>query len=81
MDADLTQAPTFVRALWEVRKQAEITIASRYVPGGSARMPALRTRASRVLNAFFRRGLSVPIQDLSSGFRLYHAATLRNAQV
>ncbi len=41
----------------------------------------MRTRASRVLNAFFRRGLSVPIQDLSSGFRLYHAATLRNAKV
>lgn len=80
MDADVAQAPTFVRTLWQVREQAEITIASRYVPGGSARMPALRTRASRVLNAFFRRGLSVPIQDLSSGFRLYHAATLRNAK-
>ena len=52
MDADLVEAPTFVRKLWEVRTQAEITIASRYVPGGSARMPATRTRASRVLNAF-----------------------------
>jgi SAM-dependent methyltransferase len=80
MDADLAHGPTFVRTMWEVRKQAEITIASRYVPGGSARMPAMRTRASRVLNPFVRRGLSVPIQDLSSGFRLYHAATLRNAK-
>jgi dolichol-phosphate mannosyltransferase len=79
MDADMSK-PGFLRTLWQVREQAEITIASRYVEGGSARMPPLRTRASRVLNAFFRRGLSVPIQDLSSGFRLYHAATLRNAK-
>ena len=79
MDADLAHGASFVRTLWQARTQAEITIASRYVPGGSSRMPAARTRASHMLNAFFRRGLSVPIQDLSSGFRLYHAATVRAA--
>jgi dolichol-phosphate mannosyltransferase len=81
MDADLAHAPAVVRALWGARENAEITIASRYVEGGEARMPALRRVLSRALNLVFRRGLSVPIRDLSSGFRLYHAATLRNANV
>jgi dolichol-phosphate mannosyltransferase len=78
MDADLV-APGFVRTLWEARKGGEITIASRYVPGGAANMPAGRRFFSKWLNIFYRRGLSVPIRDLSSGFRLYHAATLRSA--
>lgn len=80
MDADLAHRPTFIRTLWEARTGAEIVIASRYVAGGEARMPSPRREMSRALNAFFARGLSVPIRDLSSGFRLYHAATLRGAQ-
>ena len=34
-------------------------------------MPKYRLYLSRVLNMVFRRGLSMPIRDLSSGFRLY----------
>ena len=53
--------------------QADLTIASRYVPGGRADMSAIRYACSRVLNAAFSRGLDIPIRDLSSGFRLYRA--------
>lgn len=77
MDADLSHRPTFVRALWDSRLSAELVIASRYVAGGKAEMPASRYAMSRVLNLFFRYGLSLPVHDLSSGFRLYKASLLR----
>lgn len=34
-------------------------------------MPRSRLYLSWILNGFFRRGISVPVRDLSSGFRLY----------
>lgn len=77
MDADTSHQPGFVRDLWIHRDEAEVVIASRYVKGGTAKMSFLRYLLSRVLNAFFARGLSVPIRDLSSGFRLYEASALR----
>ncbi len=76
MDADLSHPPTFAADLWGQRHTAEILIASRYVEGGSARMPAARALLSRVLNRFFAWGLGVPLRDLSSGFRLYRKSAL-----
>ena len=76
MDADLSHPPTFIGAMWEARTSAEVVIASRYVAGGRAAMPRLRYVLSRALNLFFRRGLSLRLNDLSSGFRLYKAAVI-----
>jgi dolichol-phosphate mannosyltransferase len=81
MDADLSHPPTFAADLWGQRDEAEILIASRYVPGGSARMPPFRALLSRVLNRFFAWGLGVPLRDLSSGFRLYRRSALAMDQV
>jgi glycosyltransferase involved in cell wall biosynthesis len=77
MDADLSHPPDFLVNLWQRRNDAEITIASRYVPGGTASMPVVRYIMSRALNWFFRRGLDLPFQDMSSGFRLYKASAVR----
>jgi dolichol-phosphate mannosyltransferase len=77
MDADASHAPGFVENLWKSRRNAELTIASRYVRGGRAHMPFIRHVLSRVLNTFFSLGLDVPIRDVSSGFRLYKGAVLR----
>ena len=76
LDADLSHRPDFVRRMWDSRYAADITIASRYVPGGTATMPKARLYLSRVLNLVFRRGLSVPVLDLSSGFRLYRRSCI-----
>ena len=76
MDADLSHPPTFAADLWGERDTAEVLIASRYVEGGSARMPATRALLSRVLNRFFAYGLGVRLLDLSSGFRLYRKGAL-----
>jgi SAM-dependent methyltransferase len=77
MDADYSHRPSFVRNLWTAREEAEVTIASRYVAGGTAQMPAGRRVLSRVLNVFFSRGLSLSVRDMSSGFRLYRAEAVR----
>src|SRR5579864_184039 len=75
-DADGSHDPSFLKDLWVSRHNAEVVIASRYVPGGEADMPAWRSVLSRVLNVTFQRGLSLPIRDLSSGFRLYQRGAL-----
>ena len=77
MDADLSHRPVFLRDLWAARNDGEITIASRYVPGGSAKMPRVRHLLSRILNVVFSRGLALPLRDMSSGFRLYRASVVR----
>ena len=81
MDADLSHPPTFTADLWRHRDEAEVLIASRYVEGGSARMPLFRALLSRVLNRFFAFGLGVPLRDLSSGFRLYRKSALAMDEV
>jgi dolichol-phosphate mannosyltransferase len=80
MDADMAHPPIFIRTMWEVRTSAEVVIASRYAPGGRADMPRIRLVLSRALNTFFRRGLSLDLNDLSSGFRLYKASVLRDQE-
>jgi len=77
MDADASHAPVFIQDLWSCRGQAEVVIASRYVAGGRAQSALGRRILSRVLNALFERGLSLPVRDLSSGFRLYRADLVR----
>jgi dolichol-phosphate mannosyltransferase len=81
MDADLSHPPAFIGDLWRLRETADVLIASRYVPGGSAEMPMSRKVLSLTLNQFFARGLSLPVSDLSSGFRLYRGDLLRGLQL
>ncbi len=77
MDADLSHSPTFFTEMWDAIKNAEVVIASRYIPGGRATMPLFRKLLSRILNIFFTRGLSFPLKDISSGFRLYKTDLLK----
>jgi dolichol-phosphate mannosyltransferase len=77
LDADLSHDPDFVERMWEAGHEAEVVVASRYVPQGSAQMPLLRKVLSRILNVFFTKGLSLPLQDISSGFRLYRASAIK----
>jgi dolichol-phosphate mannosyltransferase len=72
MDADLSHPPTFISEMWSQRHTAEVLIASRYIPGGSAEMPVSRYVLSKTLNRFFSRGLDLGLRDLSSGYRIYN---------
>jgi dolichol-phosphate mannosyltransferase len=77
LDADYSHDPDFLGVLWAARARAEVVIASRYVPGGHAQMSRLRRLLSRVTNAVSRGLLSLPVRDMTSGFRLYHRKVLR----
>jgi dolichol-phosphate mannosyltransferase len=81
MDADFSHDPTFIQMLWQGRSNADILIASRYVEGGSASMPLFREILSRILNVVFGIALSLPIHDLSSGYRLYRASVVKGMNV
>lgn len=80
MDADHSHPARFLKDLWAARDRADLVIASRYVPGGAADQPLFRLFLSKVLNGFFRFGLSLPARDLSSGFRLYHRRVFERFQ-
>jgi dolichol-phosphate mannosyltransferase len=77
LDADLSHDPGFVEAMWRARQDAEVIVASRYVSGGSGRMSFIRKVLSLILNRFFTKGLSLPLHDISSGFRLYRASAVK----
>jgi dolichol-phosphate mannosyltransferase len=76
MDADLSHQPVFLEDFWRLRGDADLLIASRYVPGGSAEMRAFRRVLSLVLNRTYSRVLALPLRDVSSGFRMYHQDVL-----
>ncbi|MGH9370096.1 MAG: glycosyltransferase family 2 protein, partial [Vicinamibacterales bacterium] len=73
VDADFSGPMTFLADLWARRHDAEVIVASRYVDGSRVTMSAARHAGSRVLNAVFRRGLSLGVNDGSSAIRLYRA--------
>jgi glycosyltransferase involved in cell wall biosynthesis len=80
LDADMSHDPDFVTKMWHARTRADIVIASRYVRGGVAYSGWLRRKLSDVLNFVLRRVLSVPVGDLSSGFRLYRREAVANLE-
>ncbi|PIR18815.1 MAG: dolichol-phosphate mannosyltransferase [Elusimicrobia bacterium CG11_big_fil_rev_8_21_14_0_20_64_6] len=79
VDADGSHPPEFMAALWAKRNEADLVIASRYVPGGSAEMGLLRQILSRSLNVVARFVLGLPAHDSSGGFRLYRSDRIRAA--
>lgn len=81
LDADMSHDPDFVAKMWRGRAQADVVIASRYMRGGVAYTKAWRSWLSRLLNLGLRRILSMPVRDLSSGFRLYRREALAELEV
>jgi dolichol-phosphate mannosyltransferase len=81
LDANLSHHPAIVKYLYEARNEADIIIASRYVEGGFSQVPFLRSLLSRALNRAFHQVLSLPIHDLSSGYRLYHREALAHLKI
>jgi dolichol-phosphate mannosyltransferase len=73
VDADGSHPPEVLAEMWAKRNEADLVIASRYIPGGSAVMDPLRQVLSRSLNVVARLVLDLPARDSSGGFRLYRA--------
>jgi len=76
LDADLSHDPDFVAKMWRARERGDIVIASRYTRGGVAYTGVFRKSLSWLLNLFLRRFWSLPVRDVSSGYRLYRREAL-----
>jgi dolichol-phosphate mannosyltransferase len=81
MDADLSHRPSFIVEMWKNRNNAHVLIGSRYIAGGEAEMTLSRRILSKILNKTYARVLSLPMKDLSSGFRMYRADTVKHLQL
>ena len=81
LDADQSHDPDFIVKMWRARTRADIVIASRYALGGVAYSGFVRRFTSWLLNAVLRRMLSMPVRDLSSGYRLYRREVLANLEL
>ncbi|HNM36169.1 MAG TPA: glycosyltransferase [Anaerolineales bacterium] len=77
MDSDGSHNPQFIRELWKHRDDADVIIASRYVPGGVTENPWLLVVMSRFLNVIFKAFVGIPVFDVSNSFRLYRGNLLR----
>ena len=78
MDADLSHDPASLRELvGALEHGADLSIGSRYVPGGSIPdWPASRRWISRIGCWYARTMLGLSVRDATAGFRAYRADTL-----
>ncbi len=81
LDADQSHDPDFIVKMWRARTRADIVIASRYALGGVAYSGFVRRFTSWLLNGLLRRMLSMPVRDISSGYRLYRREALANLEL
>jgi apolipoprotein N-acyltransferase len=77
MDADLSHRPEELSNLLEASDRYDLTIGSRYVPGGGvANWSRARVALSRAGNAYARIALGLPLTDATSGYRVYRRKLL-----
>ena len=81
LDADLSHDPDFIGKLWVARHRGDIVVASRYARGGVVYTSFIRRWTSFLLNLVLGRMLSIPVRDMSSGFRLYRSDALRELKL
>jgi apolipoprotein N-acyltransferase len=78
MDSDLSHDPRELGDLLAAASRFDLTVGSRYVPGGSVtNWSRARMALSRAGNVYARFMLALPIHDATSGYRVYRRAVLR----
>ncbi len=81
LDADNSHPPELIRELIDAIKEADLVIASRYIKGAVFRTNIFRRMGSQLLNKIFKYILSLSVNDLSSGFRIYRREVLKGIQI
>jgi dolichol-phosphate mannosyltransferase len=77
MDADLSHDPASLPALIAASAVADVTIGSRYVPGGAiVNWPHRRRILSRFANMYVRAITRIEVRDCTSGFRCWRRSAL-----
>ncbi len=79
MDADFSHNPRYIPILLDLTNESDLSIGSRYVPGGGVRLWGIHRRAmSRGANLLARVTLGLKAHDCTAGFRCYRAEVLRS---
>jgi glycosyltransferase involved in cell wall biosynthesis len=77
MDSDLSHRPDELPRLLDGARRFDLTIGSRYVPGGSVtNWSRVRLALSRAGNLYARLALGFPLRDATSGYRVYRRGLL-----
>lgn len=72
MDADFSHDPRYIPMLIETSHSADLTLGSRYCPGGGVEDWSLhRVMLSRFANFYVSRVTGLNVRDATSGFRCY----------
>ena len=81
MDGDLSHHPSLIPNMIRRRQEADVLIASRFIRQGYSRAPLSRNLMSILLNKTFQIAISMPFEDLSSGFRIYRKCVLDSIDI
>jgi dolichol-phosphate mannosyltransferase len=77
MDADLSHDPAYLPAMFELLRDHDVVIGSRYVrDGGTVNWTLSRVLLSWTANKFAAALLMIPAHDITSGYRLYRRSAL-----
>ncbi len=77
MDADLSHDPLYLASMIEAAETADVVIGSRYLNGISViNWPLRRILLSWGANWYVRSVTGLPVNDCTSGYRLYHRRVL-----
>jgi dolichol-phosphate mannosyltransferase len=78
MDADFSHHPRYIPAILAAMKNADVSIGSRYCPGGGTKdWPLSRQLMSRAVNTYARCLLGLKPRDTSGAFRCYRISLLK----
>ena len=79
MDADFSHAPAALVEMAHLLESNDVVLGSRYVNGGSVdeRWPVWRKSLSAFGNYYARTILSLPLHDVTTGYRMWRRETLR----
>ena len=77
MDSDFSHKPDYLQPLIAATAHADLTLGSRYIPGGGVTdWGPVRRLISRGGSWYARRWLNVPVRDLTGGFKCFRRAVL-----
>ena len=78
MDADFSHPPERLPALIDALDSADVSIGSRYVPGGrTVGWSPVRKTISKLGNTYVRAVIGLPVRDATAGYRGFRHEVLR----
>ncbi len=81
MDCDLSHNPDDIKKLFDSREKADIIIGSRFIKGGSADLNLKRRFLSRFYNILAGVLTGLPVNDLTTGFKLYRTEKVHDIKI